>query len=56
MEPYRTQRKLFYLILMFFAVFIGWMLFSVIDTGQAEKNIIDKETLRLQVNYSPVEQ
>lgn len=56
MESYPFRGKFLYLFFMFVAFFIGWMLFSVIETGEAEKNIIDKETFRLQVNYSPGEQ
>ncbi|WP_164984913.1 hypothetical protein [Ammoniphilus sp. CFH 90114] len=55
MESYRFKKNYIYYLAIFLTVFTGWMLFSILDSDQAERNIIDKESLRLQVNYSPLE-
>jgi hypothetical protein len=30
----------------------SWVLFSLLDFGQAQRDILSKDTLRMQVNYT----
>lgn len=52
MDWFRCNRSIVYIVFFLCGILGSWLFLSEIDTGQASNNLIDKETLRLQVNYS----
>jgi hypothetical protein len=52
MELIRTKRKAIFLSLFFFSALGCWLLFSCFDHGQTQKNLLDKDTVKMQVSYA----
>ncbi len=52
MDLFRNNKSFFYMVFFLCSILGSWLLLSQFDTGQAHNNLIDKETLRLQVKYS----